>query len=203
VPDNSENTAGGQRSCEFDFSALALPVPLEFADTDSLQDVPIDVFEDEDVTPAPTGEVSMSKGSNTLTSLEMDEEPGEVEVKPILRSALAGVVSVVVEPPSSEDSSQARHGSTTSPPPEEQTGEMSASRLAGLGERIVEGAEEPIVEQRTQTNTLMATSVRGTVIFFLLFKIFALALCPATKPSLLALSMPSNLFAWCYDNSLT
>lgn len=37
-------------SCEFDFSGLALPVPLEFADTDSLQDVPVDVF-DEDSMP--------------------------------------------------------------------------------------------------------------------------------------------------------
>ena len=43
VPDASET----RTSCEFDFSALALPVPLEFADTDSLQDVPIDVFDEE------------------------------------------------------------------------------------------------------------------------------------------------------------
>lgn len=33
-------------SCEFDFSGLALPVPLEFADADSLQDVPLDVFDE-------------------------------------------------------------------------------------------------------------------------------------------------------------
>lgn len=43
IPDASET----RTSCEFDFSALALPVPLEFADTDSLQDVPIDVFDDD------------------------------------------------------------------------------------------------------------------------------------------------------------
>lgn len=43
VPDASET----RTSCEFDFSALALPVPLEFADTDSLQDVPIEVFDEE------------------------------------------------------------------------------------------------------------------------------------------------------------
>jgi hypothetical protein len=43
VPDASET----RTSCEFDYSALALPVPLEFADTDSLQDVPIDVFDEE------------------------------------------------------------------------------------------------------------------------------------------------------------
>ena len=43
VPDASET----RTSCEFDFSALALPVPLEFADTDSLQDVPIEVFDDD------------------------------------------------------------------------------------------------------------------------------------------------------------
>lgn len=43
VPDASET----RTSCEFDYSALALPVPLEFADTDSLQDVPIDVFDED------------------------------------------------------------------------------------------------------------------------------------------------------------
>lgn len=43
MPDASET----RTSCEFDFSALALPVPLEFADTDSLQDVPIDVFDED------------------------------------------------------------------------------------------------------------------------------------------------------------
>ena len=43
VPDTSETGT----SCEFNFSGLALPVPLEFADTDSLQDVPIDVFDED------------------------------------------------------------------------------------------------------------------------------------------------------------
>ena len=42
VPESEART-----SVEFDFSALALPVPLEFADTDSLQDVPIDIFDDD------------------------------------------------------------------------------------------------------------------------------------------------------------
>lgn len=43
MPDASDK----QTSCEFDFSALALPVPLEFADSDSLQDVPLDVLDDD------------------------------------------------------------------------------------------------------------------------------------------------------------
>ena len=43
VPDTSETGTSG----EFNFSGLALPVPLEFADTDSLQDVPIDVFDED------------------------------------------------------------------------------------------------------------------------------------------------------------
>lgn len=43
MPDASDK----QTSCEFDFSALALPVPLEFADTDSLQDVPVDVLDED------------------------------------------------------------------------------------------------------------------------------------------------------------
>jgi hypothetical protein len=42
-PDASET----RTSFEFDYSALALPVPLEFADTDRLQDVPIDGFDKE------------------------------------------------------------------------------------------------------------------------------------------------------------
>jgi len=46
VPDTSETGTSG----EFNFSGLALPVPLEFADTDSLQDVPIDVFDDDSET---------------------------------------------------------------------------------------------------------------------------------------------------------
>ena len=46
MPDTSETGTSG----EFNFSGLALPVPLEFADTDSLQDVPIDVFDDDSET---------------------------------------------------------------------------------------------------------------------------------------------------------
>lgn len=88
----------------------------------------------------------------------MDEEPAEVEVKPILRSQVD--IAVVVEPPSSEDSSQAK-------PVKEEAKEEEASRdvaddddeeemaretaIAGLGERIVEGAEEPVAEGTNPT----------------------------------------------------
>lgn len=88
-----------------------------------------------------------------ISGLEPDEEPAEVEVKPILRSQVN--ISVVVEPPSSEDSSQARpvrddedtepiDGASRSVHPDE---EERARVIAGLGERIVEGAEEPAVER--------------------------------------------------------
>lgn len=91
--------------------------------------------------------------------LELDEEPAEVEVKPILRSQVN--ISVVVEPPSSEDSSQARpvkeeeEGSDTNVRPSavqqdndnEEEEQARETAIAGLGERIVEGAEEPTVER--------------------------------------------------------
>nr|CAH0109075.1 unnamed protein product [Daphnia galeata] len=147
VPDASET----RTSCEFDYSALALPVPLEFADTDSLQDVPIDVFDEE------------TEGRD-VPNMELDEEPAEVEVKPILRSMQQVNISVVVEPPSSEDSSQARPTKEESDvnvevaePTAEQVREeeedveeetaMETAAIARLGERIVEGAEEPVVER--------------------------------------------------------
>lgn len=154
MPDNNSET---QRSCEFDFSALALPVPLEFADTDSLQDVSVDVF-DEDLALAsgPTGQAGNQQhsqgGESNLTSLEPDEEPAEVEVKPILPGV--NLVSVVVEPPSSEEnSSQAVR--PTSP---EDPASTSSAIIAGLGERIVEGAEEPVMERTTTTGLSAASS---------------------------------------------
>ncbi|XP_059351817.1 diacylglycerol kinase delta-like isoform X2 [Daphnia carinata] len=145
VPDASET----RTSCEFDFSALALPVPLEFADTDSLQDVPIDVF-DED-----------TEGRDNVPSVELDEEPAEVEVKPILRPPQQVNISVVVEPPSSEDSSQARpakdevdnsrqaeaaEAAVETEDEDEQEAQETAA-IARLGERVVEGAEEPVAER--------------------------------------------------------
>ncbi|KAI9559041.1 putative diacylglycerol kise eta-like [Daphnia sinensis] len=145
VPDASET----RTSCEFDYSALALPVPLEFADTDSLQDVPIDVF-DED-----------TEGRDNGPSVELDEEPAEVEVKPILRSSQQVNISVVVEPPSSEDSSQARpakdepDNSRQAEPTEvavqveddDEDEARETAAIARLGERVVEGAEEPVAER--------------------------------------------------------
>lgn len=87
--------------------------------------------------------------------LEPDEEPAEVEVKPILRSEVN--ISVVVEPPSSEDSSQARPAreeeetaaaaAARNEEQEERENEARETAIAGLGERIVEGAEEPAVER--------------------------------------------------------
>ena len=96
----------------------------------------------------------------------MDEEPAEVEVKPILRSLQRVNISVVVEPPSSEDSSQARPakdeaGENCDPAdemrPNEDEVEEETAAIAQLGERIVEGAEEPVVER---TNS--AAAARGT-----------------------------------------
>jgi hypothetical protein len=105
--------------------------------------------------------------------MELDEEPAEVEVKPILRSMQQVNISVVVEPPSSEDSSQARPTKDESDanvevvePTAEQVREeedvdeetaMETAAIARLGERIVEGAEEPVVER---TNS--AAAARGT-----------------------------------------
>ena len=108
--------------------------------------------------------------------MELDEEPAEVEVKPILRSMQQVNISVVVEPPSSEDSSQARPTKEESDanvevaePTAEQVREeeeeedveeetaMETAAIARLGERIVEGAEEPVVER---TNS--AAAARGT-----------------------------------------
>ncbi len=85
--------------------------------------------------------------------LERDEETAEVEVKPILRSQVN--ISVVVEPPSSEDSSQARPARdeeeetavARNEEQEERENEARETAIAGLGERIVEGAEEPAVER--------------------------------------------------------
>ena len=72
----------------------------------------------------------------------MDEEPGEVEVKPILRSMAN--ISVVVEPPSSEENSSQTVRAQT---------EEDEAAIARLGERYVEGAEEPVAES-TQRGTL-------------------------------------------------
>ncbi|XP_046637825.1 diacylglycerol kinase delta-like isoform X3 [Daphnia pulicaria] len=186
VPDASET----RTSCEFDYSALALPVPLEFADTDSLQDVPIDVFDEE------------TESRDNVANMELDEEPAEVEVKPILRSLQQVNISVVVEPPSSEDSSQARpakeeadENAAASPAEdtrtrvdreremeeeedldqvEEETA-LETAAIARLGERIVEGAEEPVVERTNSAaaarasrrissgSTLLASSAAGSI----------------------------------------
>ncbi|XP_059351818.1 diacylglycerol kinase eta-like isoform X3 [Daphnia carinata] len=158
VPDASET----RTSCEFDFSALALPVPLEFADTDSLQDVPIDVF-DED-----------TEGRDNVPSVELDEEPAEVEVKPILRPPQQVNISVVVEPPSSEDSSQARpakdevdnsrqaeaaEAAVETEDEDEQEAQETAA-IARLGERVVEGAEEPVAE-RTNAAAAARADIRA------------------------------------------
>ena len=107
--------------------------------------------------------------------MELDEEPAEVEVKPILRSMQQVNISVVVEPPSSEDSSQARptkeeldvNVEVVEPTAEqvreeeeedvEEETAMETAAIARLGERIVEGAEEPVVER---TNS--AAAARGT-----------------------------------------
>ena len=83
-------------------------------------------------------------------------------MKPILRSQVN--ISVVVEPPSSEDNSQARPAkeegderregeeeeaaaAAQSQEDQEREDEATETAIAGLGERIVEGAEEPVVEQ--------------------------------------------------------
>lgn len=172
MPDNSENGGGagggggGQRSCEFDFSALALPVPLEFADTDSLQDVPIDVFED-DVDGGNGGASAMVPADGGLTSLttEPDEEPAEVEVKPIRRSSppTAISVSVVVEPPSSEESSSQQHPAQTDQNREEDETDRTGPGDDVLGERIVEGAEEPVGELQRSVTCGMTASTTSTM----------------------------------------
>jgi hypothetical protein len=123
--------------------------------------------------------------------MELDEEPAEVEVKPILRSLQQVNISVVVEPPSSEDSSQARpakeeadENAAASPAEdtrtrvdreremeeeedldqvEEETA-LETAAIARLGERIVEGAEEPVVER---TNSAAAARGTGTHFNFL------------------------------------
>ena len=89
----------------------------------------------------------------TVEGLELDEEPAEVEMKPIL-TAKANI-SVVVEPPSSDevDSSEA----LTEPPPSPSPAAAGDSSLAGLAERFVEGAEEPHFQRSN------STSPRGTV----------------------------------------
>lgn len=115
---------------------------------------------------------------NCLSDMELDEEPAEVEVKPILRSLQQVNISVVVEPPSSEDSSQARpakeeadENAEPAQPTRTVTAEqvreeedeaeeetaLETAAIARLGERIVEGAEEPVVER---TNS--AAAARGT-----------------------------------------
>ena len=119
--------------------------------------------------------------------MELDEEPAEVEVKPILRSMQQVNISVVVEPPSSEDSSQARPTKEESDanvevaePTAEQVREeeeeeedveeetaMETAAIARLGERIVEGAEEPVVER---TNSAAAARGTDAISFCFLFK---------------------------------
>jgi hypothetical protein len=109
--------------------------------------------------------------------MELDEEPAEVEVKPILRSLQQVNISVVVEPPSSEDSSQAKPAKeeaegnaepaepTTTAAQEvrededdvEERAALETDAIARLGERIVEGAEEPVVERANA-----AAAARGT-----------------------------------------
>ncbi|XP_059351819.1 diacylglycerol kinase eta-like isoform X4 [Daphnia carinata] len=178
VPDASET----RTSCEFDFSALALPVPLEFADTDSLQDVPIDVF-DED-----------TEGRDNVPSVELDEEPAEVEVKPILRPPQQVNISVVVEPPSSEDSSQARpakdevdnsrqaeaaEAAVETEDEDEQEAQETAA-IARLGERVVEGAEEPVAERTNAAAAARDVETGGLISKVLLAN--ADALCAAVSP---------------------
>ena len=103
-------------SCEFDFSGLALPVPLEFADADSLQDVPLDVFDERT---SPTLPLDLCDDDN-------DGEPAEVEVKPILADNRVHI-SVFVEPPSSSEEA-----------------EIQADNL--VDQRIVEGAEDDVIQ---------------------------------------------------------
>ncbi|XP_046456787.1 diacylglycerol kinase delta-like isoform X5 [Daphnia pulex] len=191
VPDASET----RTSCEFDYSALALPVPLEFADTDSLQDVPIDVFDEE------------TESRDNVPNMELDEEPAEVEVKPILRSLQQVNISVVVEPPSSEDSSQARPAkeeadeNAASAPAEdtrtradreremeeeedldqvEEETALETAAIARLGERIVEGAEEPVVERTNSAAAARDVETGGLISKVLLAN--ADALCAAVSP---------------------
>lgn len=178
VPDASET----RTSCEFDYSALALPVPLEFADTDSLQDVPIDVF-DED-----------TEARDNVASVELDEEPAEVEVKPILRSPQQVNISVVVEPPSSEDSSQARpakdeaeHSRQAEPTElavevqdEDEEEALETAAIARLGERVVEGAEEPVAERTNAAAAARDVETGGLISKVLLAN--ADALCAAVSP---------------------
>lgn len=104
----------------------------------------------------------MARCNNFCVELgvELDEEPAEVEVKPILRSLQQVNISVVVEPPSSEDNSQARPardeaeenrqvGPAASVEVEDEDEEEAreTAAIARLGERVVEGAEEPVVER--------------------------------------------------------
>ena len=88
-----------------------------------------------------------------FAGLEVDEEPAEVEVKPILRDQVN--ISVVVEPPSSEESSQAPRidqGDVVRVVVEDGSSRAGgyapndSSTLASLSERVVEGAEENLQE---------------------------------------------------------
>lgn len=85
-----------------------------------------------------------------ILGLEVDEEPAEVEVKPILRSMAN--ISVFVEPPSSEENSSQTVRASIEPTQAEE----DEAAIEQLGERYVEGAEEPV------SGTASSTEQRGT-----------------------------------------